>query len=142
MFARSFCFTRHFACCLGDTLASELGILSKSPPRLITTGKVVPPGTNGGVSVAGTLASVAGGLIMGLTLSVTLFIESSACRQDVISLIQLMGWGALAGLLGSLVSSQFRYQLWRMLILTVLSLTRLWVQRYNAPSSPPSQSVS
>ena len=105
MFARSFYLSRHFACCLGDTLASELGILSKSPPRLITTGKVVPPGTNGGVSVTGTLASVAGGLVMGLTLAVTLFIESSACRQDVVSLIQLMGWGALAGLLGSLVSN-------------------------------------
>jgi len=95
----------HFACCLGDTLASELGILSKSPPRLITTGKAVPPGTNGGVSVVGTVASVAGGLIMGLTLAVTLFIESSACRQDAYGLIQLMGWGALAGLIGSLIDS-------------------------------------
>ncbi|KAF7355540.1 Integral membrane family protein [Mycena sanguinolenta] len=55
----------HFACCLGDTLASELGILSSSPPRLITTGKVVPPGTNGGVSVGGTLASFGGGITMG-----------------------------------------------------------------------------
>ncbi|TCD62511.1 hypothetical protein EIP91_006785 [Steccherinum ochraceum] len=95
----------HFACCLGDTLASELGILSKSPPRLITTWKVVPPGTNGGVSVTGTLASVAGGLFMGLTLTATLFIESSACRRDLVTLIQLVGWGALAGLLGSLLDS-------------------------------------
>ncbi|TBU36320.1 integral membrane protein DUF92-domain-containing protein, partial [Dichomitus squalens] len=52
----------HFACCLGDTLASELGILSRSPPILITTLKRVPPGTNGGLSVLGTLASVGGGL--------------------------------------------------------------------------------
>ncbi|TBU41905.1 integral membrane protein DUF92-domain-containing protein, partial [Dichomitus squalens] len=48
----------HFACCLGDTLASELGILSRSRPILISTLKPVPPETNGGLSVVGTLASV------------------------------------------------------------------------------------
>src|ERR1700761_5268088 len=72
----------HFACCLGDTLASELGILSSSPPRLVTTWKPVPPGTNGGVSVGGTLASVVGGIIMGFTMSVCLIIESSRCQES------------------------------------------------------------
>jgi len=95
----------HFACCLGDTLASELGILSKSPPRLITTFQVVPPGTNGGVSVTGTLASALGGLIMGTTLAITLLIESAGCRTHFLSVIPLLWWGSLAGLVGSLIDS-------------------------------------
>jgi uncharacterized protein (TIGR00297 family) len=49
-----------------DTWATEIGLLSRPTPRLITTGEVVPPGTSGGITRMGSLAALAGGLFMGL----------------------------------------------------------------------------
>jgi uncharacterized membrane protein len=49
-----------------DTWATELGVLSKWSPRLITTWRQVERGTSGGVSALGTLASVAGAAAIGL----------------------------------------------------------------------------
>ncbi|KAJ3793420.1 integral membrane protein DUF92-domain-containing protein [Lentinula aff. detonsa] len=96
----------HFGCCLGDTLASELGILSRSKPVLITTLKPVPPGTNGGMSIGGTLASIFGGIIMGFTMSVCLVLENSKCRALWMSILpSMLFWGAMAGGTGSLLDS-------------------------------------
>jgi uncharacterized protein (TIGR00297 family) len=49
-----------------DTWATELGTLSRRPPRLITTGQQVEVGSSGGVSPIGTIASASGGLLVGL----------------------------------------------------------------------------
>lgn len=48
-----------------DTWSTELGVLSRTRPRLITTGKQVPAGTSGAVSPLGTIASMAGASSMG-----------------------------------------------------------------------------
>lgn len=48
-----------------DTMASEIGVLSK--PILITSREHVKPGTDGGISVLGTTAGIIGALIIGIT---------------------------------------------------------------------------
>jgi uncharacterized protein (TIGR00297 family) len=49
-----------------DTWATELGVLSRRPPRLITNGRVVERGTSGAVSLVGYLAALAGAGLIGL----------------------------------------------------------------------------
>jgi uncharacterized protein (TIGR00297 family) len=49
-----------------DTWATELGVLSSKPPRLITTGRQVPVGTSGGVSALGTLTALLGASFVGV----------------------------------------------------------------------------
>lgn len=62
----------NYAAVAADTLSSELGILSQSKPRLITTGKTVPPGTNGGITRTGLLAGLGGSFVIAVTSAVLL----------------------------------------------------------------------
>ncbi|WP_138495523.1 DUF92 domain-containing protein [Paenibacillus pinistramenti] len=50
-----------------DTWATELGSLSRKPPRFVLTGRVVPKGTSGGVSLLGSCAALAAGCCIGLS---------------------------------------------------------------------------
>ncbi|KAJ3056562.1 Transmembrane protein 19 [Rhizophlyctis rosea] len=96
----------HYACCNGDTWASELGILSTRPPILITTLKEVPRGTNGGVSPFGLAASLLGGLTIGVVAATTLFFTDTHCTTSLVSRsLFLCGAGAALGLTGSLIDS-------------------------------------
>lgn len=50
-----------------DTLSSEVGVLSRSRPVLITTLKRVEPGTDGGVTLLGELAGITGAFTIAIS---------------------------------------------------------------------------
>jgi uncharacterized protein (TIGR00297 family) len=87
-----------------DTWATELGVLSKRPPRLITTGKPVEYGTSGGISVLGTLATLGGGLLIGLAAALLIAVNDRFAGRDFAAL-PLIPVALLAGLAGSLFDS-------------------------------------
>lgn len=60
-----FLFIGVMATVTSDTWATEIGTLSKKPPRSVLTGKILPAGASGGVSSLGTLAAAAGGVLIG-----------------------------------------------------------------------------
>lgn len=86
-----------------DTWATELGTLSPTPPRLVTTGRVVPPGTNGAVSLMGTLAALVGGLFIG-TLAYPLVLAGGAPLL-AFNPLWLPSLAALSGLVGAFTDS-------------------------------------
>jgi len=49
-----------------DTWATEIGVLSRRRPRLVTTGRPVDTGTSGAVSTEGMLAAAAGAGLIGI----------------------------------------------------------------------------
>lgn len=84
-----------------DTWATELGTLSKKPPRLITTGRVVEVGTSGGISPFGTAVSLIGGLLIGLVAGI--FPYSAAFSVQTLLIMGMIG--AVSGTIGSLFDS-------------------------------------
>ncbi|EXJ55479.1 hypothetical protein A1O7_08406 [Cladophialophora yegresii CBS 114405] len=92
----------NYAAVTADTLSSELGILSKSQPVLIThPWRVVPKGTNGGVTLAGLLAGVGGGSAVAATS--ILFLTSAGSNLNIVgTFLVLTALGAIGTLLDSL----------------------------------------
>ncbi|KAK7561738.1 integral membrane protein DUF92-domain-containing protein, partial [Phyllosticta citricarpa] len=101
----------NYAATASDTLSSELGILSSSPPRLILPPfTTVPRGTNGGVTRAGLLAGLGGSALLALTASLLLPFcpsssSSSASSWDISSKLAFTLGVAAAGLFGSVLDS-------------------------------------
>ena len=96
-----------FACSCGDTWASEIGTaISCHVPVLITTFTKVPVGTNGGITITGTVASVLGGTVIGVAYYLSL-VSILAVRRIAVITPQwpVIAMGCLGGFLGSLYDS-------------------------------------
>lgn len=97
-------FSSSLAAVNADTWATELGVLNPTPPRMITNlSKVVEKGTSGGISLVGTVASLAGSALIALFASFL---------TDNWSLFLLVAFSGLAGslfdsLLGGTVQAMY-----------------------------------
>jgi uncharacterized protein (TIGR00297 family) len=82
-----FAFLTSVACACADTLASEVGQLSKKNPRLITTLEEVKTGTEGGISLLG----LAFGLVGSLAVAFPSFFYFGIYKFSVASFIGFVG---------------------------------------------------
>ncbi|MFH1853384.1 MAG: DUF92 domain-containing protein [Candidatus Neomarinimicrobiota bacterium] len=92
------------AAATADTWATEIGFFNPGDPRHIITMRTVPKGTSGGISIVGTLGTLAGsaligatGLIFGLDLRIALLITLAGLIASLID-----------SLLGGTVQSRYR----------------------------------
>ncbi len=89
-----------------DTWATELGVLANHAPRLITTGRIVPVGTSGGVTWLGTLVAFGGAfLIGGLASGLILFDAWFDPAAFIFYPLRLILIATFAGLGGALFDS-------------------------------------
>lgn len=76
-----------------DTWATELGVLSKVPPRLITTFQKVEMGTSGGITWIGSISAIAGACLIAIVAEI---FHSGAAA---------LVWITLAGCIGAFIDS-------------------------------------
>jgi uncharacterized membrane protein len=101
---------RNYAAVAADTFSSELGILSKSKPRLITAPwRIVPPGTNGGVTAAGLGAGLLGSFILSATSTLIVpFCKDWDFAAKVSYILALTAAGFSGTILDSLLGALFQ----------------------------------
>lgn len=112
----------NYAAVAADTFSSELGILSKGEPRLITSWNLrkVPRGTNGGVSFVGLVAGLFGSMII-VTATVLLLPMCSEATEGApgggrpwltnerrVFMGGMVIWGLLGSVLDSILGGLFQ----------------------------------
>lgn len=100
-----FAYIASIAAATSDTWGSEFGVLAKQKPISIKTFRTVEPGTSGGVSVFGTLMSVAGATI--IVLSSLPFIEIDVAFALALIALGLSG-SVVDTILGATLQRKYR----------------------------------
>ncbi len=100
-------FAGTLAVATADTWATELGVLSQRQPRLITTGRHVPAGTSGGITLLGTSASFLGALSLGLFFWAMQGFRRSLAALPLIALISGLAGSFFDSLLGATVQAMY-----------------------------------
>jgi uncharacterized protein (TIGR00297 family) len=95
-----------------DTWATELGVLSPHPPRLITTGQRVEVGASGGVTWLGTGASLGGALTIGLLGGLALLILRQCWAEGAALLLAATAGGVGGSLFDSLLGATAQAIYW------------------------------
>ncbi|MBN2095387.1 MAG: DUF92 domain-containing protein [Candidatus Aenigmarchaeota archaeon] len=90
------------ACACSDTLASEIGQLSRSKPRLITTWQEVKTGMDGAVSVLGLLSAATGAVLTALP---SLWVQPEATALKFFITASIIGF--IGCNIDSLVGAQY-----------------------------------
>ena len=98
-------FITSIAIATGDTLATEIGLLSSKKPRLITNFKEVETGKSGGITVLGTIASILGIMIIILSSSVNGF--SFNTNILMISIIGAIFGTFIDSIIGATIQAQY-----------------------------------
>jgi uncharacterized protein (TIGR00297 family) len=100
-------FTGALATANADTWATELGVLSASKPRLITTGRPVEPGTSGGITLLGTAASSLGAFSLGFFFWAWQGFRKSLAPAPLIALISGMSGSFFDSVLGATLQAMY-----------------------------------
>ncbi len=108
-------FVGALAAATADTWATELGVLSKSRPRMITTWATVDAGTSGAVTLTGIGAASAGALFLGIVSSTALLLQHEVLlvAHGVFPIVLAALAGGLGGsmldsLLGATLQASYR----------------------------------
>ncbi len=90
-----------------DTWATELGVLSPQPPRLVTSGKPVSPGTSGGITLLGTGAAALGALALGTVFWALRRFRTSLAFVPLLGLVSGLAGSFLDSLLGATLQAMY-----------------------------------
>ena len=95
-----------------DTWATEVGVLSRKPPRLITNGRRVEVGTSGGVTGLGVLVGLAGAAFIGLLAALGAWLGTCSLPVTAVVLVGSVVGGTVGSLFDSLLGATWQGIYW------------------------------